>query len=113
MGVKAVLKHAGAVSGSCRGLVCLPTLPGHPAKPLGPLVDKAPADTNGVGIWTIGTLSARSKRILARFAYPTRIVVERCHAVSVWRSSAVRLMVSDVFRPRAMELLLCDGLLRN
>jgi len=31
-----------------------------------------------------------------RLARPARIVVERCHAMSVWRSSVVRRIMRDV-----------------
>src|SRR2546428_474354 len=33
------------------------------------------------------------------------MVVERCHAASVWRSSGVRRIVSEVFRPRGITIL--------
>src|SRR2546422_3465449 len=56
-------------------------------------------------IWTSGTLSARRRIIRPRLARPARIVVERCHAISVWRSSAVRWIVSAGFRPRGIAIL--------
>src|SRR4029434_5728482 len=51
----------------------------------------------------IGTPSATSKIIRPRLARPAGIVVDRCHAMSVWRSSAARRMVNAVLRPRAIE----------
>src|SRR6266540_6395923 len=46
--------------------------------------------------------SATSKIIRPRRARPAEMVVARCHAWSVCRSSGVRRIVSAVFRPRAI-----------
>src|SRR5215510_8838210 len=51
----------------------------------------------------IGTPSATSKIIRPRLARPAGIVVERCHAMSVWRSSAARRILNAVLRPRAIK----------
>src|SRR5215831_14759675 len=51
----------------------------------------------------IGTPSATSKIIRPRLARPAGIVVDRCHAMSVWRSSAARRIVNAVLRPRAIK----------
>jgi len=52
----------------------------------------------------IGTLSARSKMIRPRRARPAGMVVERCQAVSVARSSGVRWIASAVLRPRGITM---------
>jgi hypothetical protein len=50
----------------------------------------------------MGTPSDRRRIIRARLSSPARMVVARCHASSVRRSTGVRVMVSEVVRPRAI-----------
>ena len=52
----------------------------------------------------IGTRSARSTMIRPRRAIPAGMVVDRCHASSVWRSSSVRRIVREVRRPRGIPI---------
>ena len=46
--------------------------------------------------------SARRRIIRARRSSPRRMVVDRCHARSVWRSAGVRVILREVVRPRAI-----------
>ena len=48
---------------------------------------------------------AKNQIIRPRLARPARMVVDRCHASSVWRSSAVRWIMRDVFLPRGIAIL--------
>ena len=73
-------------------------------KALCPLIDTMAGDPDHGAILTSGTRSAMSKIMRPRLACPAGIVVDRCHAVSVSRCSAVRSMVSNVFHPRAISI---------
>jgi hypothetical protein len=73
-------------------------------KALHPFIHKvAAAPDRGSNGAVIDRPSATSKIIWARLRSPARMVVARCHASSVRRSSSVRGMVREVLRPRAIE----------